>query len=134
MFKNTVQILTYYRDLNNLDQISDYVIELLLYYGLSENFTKHTYEAYLKELMEKYHLGGCRYNNMPAVAVQNQNAILQKYAKIPLIIACNTEAGGDGGCSDGTFIGSNMNEAVAYFNNPNNASIKTAYENKLKLI
>lgn len=35
--------------------------------------------------------------------------------------------------ADGTFIGSNMNEAVAYFNNPNNASIKTAYENKLKL-
>ena len=35
--------------------------------------------------------------------------------------------------ADGTFIGSNMNEAVAYFNNPNNASVKTAYENKLKL-
>ena len=51
LFKNTVQILTYYRDLNNLDQISDYVIELLLYYGLSENFTKHTYEAYLKEFV-----------------------------------------------------------------------------------
>ena len=36
--------------------------------------------------------------------------------------------------ADGTFIGSNMNEAVAYFNNPNNASVKAAYENKLKLI
>ena len=35
--------------------------------------------------------------------------------------------------ADGTFIGSNMNEAVAYFNNPNNASVKSAYENKLKL-
>lgn len=35
---------------------------------------------------------------------------------------------------DGTFIGSNMNEAVAYFNDPNNAAVKTAYENKLKLI
>ena len=58
-------------------------------------------EEYLKNLMEKYHLGGCRYNNMPAVAVQNQNAILQKYAKIPLIIACNTEAGGDDGLVDG---------------------------------
>ena len=39
-------------------------------------------EAYLKELMEKYHLGGCRYNNMPAAAVQQQNRILQKYAKV----------------------------------------------------
>lgn len=65
-------------------------------------------ENYLRELMEKYHLGGCRYNNMPAAAVAAQNAILQKYAKIPLIIACNTEAGGNGACSDGTFIGSGI--------------------------
>ena len=36
--------------------------------------------------------------------------------------------------ADGTFIGSNMNEAVAYFNNPSNGGIKAAFENKLKLI
>lgn len=65
-------------------------------------------EEYLKELMEKYHLGGCRYNNMPSMAVQMQNATLQKYAKVPLFIACNTEAGGNGACSDGTFIGSGI--------------------------
>ena len=65
-------------------------------------------ENYLKELMEKYHLGGCRYNNMPGVAVQNQNRILQKYAKVPLIIACNTENGGNGACADGTYIGSQI--------------------------
>lgn len=35
--------------------------------------------------------------------------------------------------ADGTFIGSNMNEAVAYFNNPANKDIRIAYENKLKL-
>lgn len=51
LFKNTIQLLTYYKDMNGLNQISDYVIELLLYYGLSENFTKHTYEAYLKEFV-----------------------------------------------------------------------------------
>lgn len=65
-------------------------------------------EDYLKELMEKYHLGGCRYNNMPGIAVQNQNRILQKYAKIPLFIACNTENGGNGACADGTYIGSQI--------------------------
>lgn len=63
-------------------------------------------EAYLRELMEKYHLGGCRYNNMPGQVVKMQNAILQKYAKVPVFIACNTEMGGNGGCSDGTYIGS----------------------------
>jgi len=61
-------------------------------------------EAYLRELMEKYHLGGCRYNNMPGQYVAMQNRMLQKYAKVPIIIACNTEAGGNGSCSDGTYI------------------------------
>ena len=65
-------------------------------------------EEYLKNLMEKYHLGGCRYNNMPGMAVKMQNATLQKYAKIPLFIACNTETGGNGCCSDGTYIGSGI--------------------------
>ena len=65
-------------------------------------------EEYLKNLVEKYHLGGCRYNNMPGMAVQMQNGILQKYAKVPLFIACNTEAGGNGACSDGTYIGSGI--------------------------
>lgn len=65
-------------------------------------------EAYLKNLIEKYHLGGCRYNNMPAKAVRMQNVILQNNSKIPLFIACNTEAGGNGACSDGTFIGSGI--------------------------
>ena len=35
--------------------------------------------------------------------------------------------------ADGVFVGANLNEAVAYFDNPDNADIRTAYENKLKL-
>lgn len=65
-------------------------------------------EAYLKELMEKYHLGGCRYNPAPGAAIQEQNRKLQKYAKVPVFIACNTESGGDGACADGTPIGSGV--------------------------
>ena len=42
-------------------------------------------ENYLRELMEKYHLGGCRYNPMPGAAVQQQNRTLQKYAKVPVL-------------------------------------------------
>lgn len=70
-------------------------------------------EEHLKELVEKYHLGGCRYNPAPGKAIQKQNQILQKYSKIPLIIACNTEAGGDGACSDGTPIASEIKIAAA---------------------
>ena len=65
-------------------------------------------EDYLKELMEKYHLGGCRYNGMPGEKVLAQNRILQKYAKIPVFIACNPETGGSGVCSDGTFVSSQV--------------------------
>lgn len=77
-------------------------------------------EEYLKELMEKYHLGGCRYNPAPGKAIQEQNRKLQKYAKIPIFIACNTESGGNGACADGTLIGSGLkiaatdNEDYAY--------------------
>lgn len=35
--------------------------------------------------------------------------------------------------ADGTLIGSNMNEAVAFFNNPDNKDMKELYENKLKM-
>ncbi|MBQ9085219.1 MAG: beta-hexosaminidase [Clostridia bacterium] len=65
-------------------------------------------EKYLEELVTKYHLGGCRYNNMPSGAVMMQNASLQKYSRLPLFIACNTEGGGNGCCSDGTYIGSGI--------------------------
>ena len=63
-------------------------------------------EEYLKMTVEKYHIGGIRYNPATADDVYEQNRILQKYSKIPLIIACNTENGGDGACVDGTTIGS----------------------------
>ena len=69
-------------------------------------------EEYLKELMEKDHLGGCRYNPAPGKAIQEQNRILQKYAKVPVFIACNTEAGGDGACADGTHIGAGVKIAA----------------------
>lgn len=35
--------------------------------------------------------------------------------------------------ADGQFIGSNMNEAIAWFENPDNKAIKNAFEQKLKL-
>ena len=65
-------------------------------------------ESYLQELMEKYHLGGCRYNGMPGQKVLNQNRTLQKYAKVPVFIACYPEQGGNGVCPDGTFVSSQI--------------------------
>ncbi len=63
-------------------------------------------EDYLKMTVNDYHIGGIRYNPGTADEIYEQNRILQKNSKIPLIIACNTENGGDGACTDGTMIGS----------------------------
>lgn len=63
---------------------------------------------YLTELVTRYHLGGCRYNPAPGAAIQQMARTLQENSKIPLLIACNTEAGGDGACADGTPIGSGI--------------------------
>lgn len=63
-------------------------------------------EDYLKMTVNDYHIGGIRYNPGKAEEIHEQNRILQENSKIPLIIACNTENGGDGACTDGTMIGS----------------------------
>ena len=61
-------------------------------------------DAYLSDLMGRYHLGGCRYNGMPGQKVLNQNRAIQKHAKIPAFIACNPENGGSGVCNDGMMV------------------------------
>lgn len=63
-------------------------------------------EDYLKMTVNDYHIGGIRYNPGKAEEIHEQNRILQENSKIPLIIACNTENGGDGACTDGTLISS----------------------------
>ena len=52
-------------------------------------------EEYLKMTVKDYHIGGIRYNPGTADEIYEQNRILQENSKIPLIIACNTENGGD---------------------------------------
>ncbi len=62
-------------------------------------------EEYLKMTVNDYHIGGIRYNPGLGKEIHEQNRILQENSKIPLIIACNTEKGGNGAFLDGTFIG-----------------------------
>ena len=62
-------------------------------------------EEYLTSVLDNYHIGAVRYNPGTAAEVWEQNYILQTKSKIPLLIAANTEAGGNGACTDGTYIG-----------------------------
>ncbi len=60
---------------------------------------------YLLDSLRRYRYGGVRYNPATAAQVQEQNRFLQEHADIPLLIASNAEAGGNGACTDGTLVG-----------------------------
>lgn len=62
-------------------------------------------EDYLKDALESYQFAGVRYNPGTAAEVHEQNRILQENSELPLLIAANTEAGGNGACTDGTEVG-----------------------------
>ena len=70
--------------------------------------TQSKEEDYIKNLADKYHLGGFRYNPGHPMDLQNQNRYIQKYSKVPAFIACNTEQGGDGAVPGGTYIGAGV--------------------------
>ena len=59
-----------------------------------------------EQILEKYHIGGARWQGGDAKACQELLNSLQKASKIPLLIAANCDSGGNGACSDGTYIAS----------------------------
>jgi beta-N-acetylhexosaminidase len=58
------------------------------------------------EILERYHIGGARYQGGDAEKVQALINDLQASSKIPLLVAANCDSGGNGACSDGTYIAS----------------------------
>ena len=62
-------------------------------------------EEYLTGVLDTYKIGAVRYNPGKAEEVWEQNYILQTKSKLPMLIAANTEAGGNGACTDGTYVG-----------------------------
>jgi len=59
----------------------------------------------IEQLIGKYHMGGFRYGNRTPVELHHQNLAIQKYSKIPALIAANIESGGSGGVGGGTHLG-----------------------------
>ena len=53
--------------------------------------------AVMKSVLDRFHVGAIRYHNAPKEELYEQNRILQGNSKIPLLIASNCEAGGNGG-------------------------------------
>jgi len=59
-----------------------------------------------EQILEKYHIGGARWQGGKAKACQDLLNTLQAASKIPLLIAANCDSGGNGACADGTYIAS----------------------------
>lgn len=59
-----------------------------------------------EELLKKFHIGGARYQGGTSEQVQDLINDLQKHSKIPLLVAANCDAGGNGAMNDGTYVAS----------------------------
>ena len=69
--------------------------------------------AVMKSVLDRFHVGAIRYHNAPKEELYEQNRILQENSKIPLLIASNCEAGGNGGIEGGTAVANGAAVAAA---------------------
>lgn len=75
---------------------------------------------YVRNLISKYPVGGARYMGADSKTVYAMISELQKQSKVPLLVSCNCDSGGNGACKDGTYIASGAateasgSEQVAY--------------------
>lgn len=65
------------------------------------------------QILATYHVGGARWQSCTARQSQELLDSLQAASKIPLLIAANCDSGGNGACSDGTYIASGAQAEAA---------------------
>lgn len=109
-----------------------------VYIAMVASRNENVAEALLKDKTEKTHILMDFVNTQPDKfnkMVKDNNITTKAFIETLIVRGelIRAEFNQQISTADGTFIGSNMNEAVAYFNNPNNKDIRTAYENKLKM-
>lgn len=75
-------------------------------------------EKTLRHLVQEVGVGGMMYRADTAENIQNTHRKIQELGRIPLLLAANTEAGGDGLAFEGTSFGKPM--AVAATDDPEN--------------
>lgn len=76
-------------------------------------------EGFLHHLIDDCHIGGIMYRMGSKDEIRETHEKMQRMSKIPMLIAANTEAGGDGLCIEGTSFGKPM--SVAATDDPENA-------------
>ena len=65
----------------------------------------HTQEHY-DTMINRYHIGGVRWQNATLDEAYEQNRYYQEHSRIPVLIAANCEAGGNGAVKEGTLVAS----------------------------
>ena len=66
---------------------------------------------YVNQIVDTYHPGGMRYNHTDSASVQAHIRQAQSRSRVPLLVASNIEAGGNGACSDGTLVATPLQTA-----------------------
>ena len=66
----------------------------------------------LRAFVEQYHPGGFMYRAGDAKEIQNAHRVMQNASRIPLLLACNLESGGNGVAVSGTFFGRQLEIAA----------------------
>jgi beta-N-acetylhexosaminidase len=68
-------------------------------------------DDFVNHIVATYHPGGMRYNHTDSASVQAHIRYAQSRSKIPLLVASNIEAGGNGACTDGTHVATPLQTA-----------------------
>ena len=67
----------------------------------------------LSAFVKKYHPGGFMYRAGDAKEIQTAQRVMQEASRIPLLLSCNLESGGNGITPSGTFFGRQLQVAAA---------------------
>lgn len=68
-------------------------------------------DAFVERMVTGYHPGGMRYNHADSASVQAHIRYAQSRSRVPLLVASNIEAGGNGACTDGTHVATPLQTA-----------------------
>ena len=68
-------------------------------------------DEFVNRIVDGYHPGGMRYNHTDSASIQAHIRQAQARSKVPLLVASNIEAGGNGASNDGTLIATPLQTA-----------------------
>ena len=68
-------------------------------------------DEFVNRIVDGYHPGGMRYNHTDSASIQAHIRQAQARSKVPLLVASNIEAGGNGACNDGTLVATPLQTA-----------------------